>query len=309
MSSTHTTKVVVIAGQTGAGKSALAEKLAEHFPFECVSADSVQVYRGFDIGSAKPTESAQRKLPHHLIDLLNPDEAIDAASYARRADHAILDIETRGKVPIVVGGTGLWIRALLMGLVNLPAVNQTLRTELEEQAKRLGAGAMHMRLAKVDPLSAERIHKNDTLRVVRALEVHTQTGEALGQLRQEHARGAPRYQKLMFVLEHGSEELRPKLLARTHKMLHFGWVDEVRALLKRWPRDARAFRSVGYREVCTHLDGELSESELPVAIERETWRYAKRQRNWFRAEKHVDLRGTFEEIEGAAYGQIEAFLS
>ncbi len=305
----HTPKLIVLSGQTGSGKSALAQKLARRFDVEVISADSVQVYRGFDIGSAKPTAAERAELPHHLIDILAPDDAIDAAGYSRRADAVIASLRERNKIPLIVGGTGLWIRALLRGLVDLPAVNLALREELEQQSRAVGNDAMHARLAEVDPLSAEHIHPNDTLRIVRALEVYAQTGKALGKLRQEHGLGGPRYRTLMFAIEHPSEELRPKLRARTEHMLASGWIEEVEALLAQWPTNARAFGSVGYREICAHLGGKITRNDLPEVIERETWRYAKRQRNWFRAEPYVDKRGPVEELETAAFSDVEEFLS
>lgn len=301
--------LVVIAGQTGSGKSALALKIAEQFPVEIVSADSVQVYRGFDIGSAKPSPAELTQLPHHAIDIIDPDQAIDAAAYARLADDAIASIVARGKIPLVVGGTGLWLRALLMGLVDLPAVDAELRARLESEAKTLGSQALHDRLAAIDPLSAEQIHANDQLRIVRALEVYAQTGSPLGELRRNHALGKPRYTFAMLVLEHSADELRPQLLRRTHHMLELGWIEEVRALLHSWPAEARAFGSVGYREVCAHLRGKVTTQDLPELIERETWRYAKRQRNWFRAEQYVQCRGTFAHFEQHAYDIIADLLS
>ena len=186
------TPLVVVAGPTATGKTAAALTLARALGCELVGADSVQVYRGFDIGSAKPTEKELGEVRHHLVDVLDATDAIDAMEYAALADRAIDDLEDRGAHPIVVGGTGLWIRALLRGLVELPPPDPILRARLEAEVADLGAESAHQHLYAVDPLAAERIHPNDTLRIVRALEVHTQTGRPLGELQAEHALGAPR---------------------------------------------------------------------------------------------------------------------
>lgn len=302
-------ELVVIAGQTGSGKSSLAMKLAKHIPAEVVSADSVQVYRGFDIGTAKPSKSEQAALTHHLIDIVEPDETIDAAEYARRADLAIADIAQRRRLPVVVGGTGLWIRALLMGLVGLPPVDPHLRERLTQEARVSGTAAMHARLARVDPLTSAQVHPNDTLRIIRALEVFEQTGTPIGVIRQAHALGEPRYRFIVFAIEEDASSLRPRLQERAISMLQAGWIDEVRELRRRWTPHARPFGSVGYREVCAYLDGTIEQANLAARIEQETWRYAKRQRNWFRAERYVAHRGPREEIESIVLDRLEEFFA
>lgn len=225
--------IVVIAGMTGAGKTDLALALARRLDAELVGADSVQVYRGFDIGSAKPTKDELRGIAHHLIDVVDPDEAIDAARYAELADAAIADVARRGRVPIVVGGTGLWLRALLRGLVALPAPDPKIRGELEAEADRVGAPALHARLITLDPRAAGAIHPNDRLRIVRALEVHAQTGEPIGELRAKHALGAPRHDALVLLIDRPRDEMTARMEARTTSMLARGLLDEVRALLAR----------------------------------------------------------------------------
>ncbi|MBC7171604.1 MAG: tRNA (adenosine(37)-N6)-dimethylallyltransferase MiaA, partial [Polyangiaceae bacterium] len=195
---------IVIAGPTASGKTAAGLWIARHLGGELVGADSVQVYRGFDIGSAKPTEEELSGVAHHLIDIVDPDEEVDAQRYAELADAAIADIEARGRVPIVVGGTGLWIRALLRGLVSVPPVDRELRARIEAEVDQEGSPAMHARLAAVDPRAAAGIHPNDRLRIVRALEVFEQTGTPMGELRHAHALGAPRYDALFVVLDPGA---------------------------------------------------------------------------------------------------------
>lgn len=288
--------LVVLAGPTASGKSSAAMTIAARYDAELIGADSVQVYRGFDVGSAKASADERAAVRHHLIDVLDPTEAVDAAEYARLADAAIAEVHGRGKRALVVGGTGLWIRALIRGLVDLPPVDHVLRAQLEDEGKRDGAAALHARLAMLDPISAESIHPNDTMRVVRALEVHTQTGRPLGELRAEHARGAPRYPTLFIVIDCPIDVLTGRIEARLEGMWAAGFEDEVRALLDRWPSDARAFGSVGYRQMVALVKGEADETETRTAIRHATRQYARRQRNWFNAEQGVGWRASREEL-------------
>lgn len=285
----ETTPIVVVAGPTGSGKTALALELARAVDAELVGADSVQVYRGFDIGSAKPTAEELRGVVHHLIDVAEPDEAIDAMRYARLADEAIASAAARGRASIVVGGTGLWIRALVRGLVDLPPVDAALRARLEEETRELGSAAMHARLAGIDPLAAGRIHPNDALRIVRALEVHEQTGTPIGELRAAHALGEPRRPTLFVVLEPDLDALTPRIDERVNAMIEAGWPSEVKALMERWGTSARALSSVGYREWTQHFAEGVPYEETVRAVKHATRLYARRQRNWFRAEPGIDV--------------------
>lgn len=278
------TRIVVIGGVTASGKTAAAIELAKARGGELVGADSVQVYRGFDIGSAKPTAEELDGVRHHLIDVIDPDEDIDAARYASLAAAAIDDIAARGKLPIVVGGTGLWIRALLRGLVELPVADPVVRAALEEQADRIGIPELHARLSAVDPAAAARIHPNDRRRIVRALEVLEQTGRPLGELWAEHARGAPRYDALCFALDRPREELYAAIRARVRAMLEAGWVEETRALLERWGAGVRPMQSVGYTQIVEHIARGVSLEDTERRIYKATRIYTRRQRTWFRGE-------------------------
>jgi tRNA dimethylallyltransferase len=301
-------KIVVVSGPTAAGKTDVALDLARRFDGELVGADSVQVYRGFDVGAAKPTASELGGIAHHLIDVIDPDEAIDAARYATMADTVIADVHRRGRVPIVVGGTGLWLRALLRGLVALPEPDPMLRASLEREAETLGDAAMHERLRSIDPRAASAIHPNDRLRIVRALEVHAQTGEPLGELRARHALGAPRHDSLIVLIDRSRQEMATRMAARTQTMLDRGLLDEVRALLARWGPDVRAMGSVGYREVCAHLAGELDAAALAPAITRATHVYARRQRTWWGHDTDA-LRFVLPTDEPAIAPRVAAFLA
>ena len=250
----------------------------------------MQVYRGFDIGSAKPTENELGDVRHHLIDVVDPNQSIDAMAYASLADAAIADIRARGRLPIVVGGTGLGIRALLRGLVDVPAVDPELRRRLAVLAEAEGAPALHARLAQVDPVSAETIHPTDALRIVRALEVFEQTGKPLGSLRAEHALGKPRYESVFVVLDIEREAHGAIIERRAEKMLAAGWIDEVRRLRERWGDEVRAFGSVGYREVLAHVRDAVPLDETLRQVRKSTRVYARRQRTWFQGAPGVSWR-------------------
>lgn len=290
-----TPSVLVLAGPTGVGKTQTAVALCRRLGGEIVGADSVQIYRGFDIGAAKPTPQELSGVRHHLIDTLEPDEPVDAARYAALADAAIAEIDGRGRVPIVVGGTGLWLRALLRGLLELPPVDAGLRAQLTEAWKTRGATAMHEQLAVLDPKSAQAIHPNDQLRVIRALEVHAQTGEPLGELRAQHALGLPRYRARVWALDLPRAHFADAIRRRAQAMWEVGWLEEVRQLNARFGARARALGAVGYRELVAHLETYPSDAAPPAAVAetlaavvRATLGYAKRQRTWFRGEPYVD---------------------
>lgn len=278
-------RLLVLAGVTGAGKTRSAIALARRFGAELVGADSVQVYRGFDIGSAKPTPEELGDLRHHLIDVVDPDEAIDAARFAELADAAIAGAAARGRRAIVVGGTGLWIRALLRGLLSLPDPDPGLRAALDEELEARGPAAMHAELAAVDPRAAAKIHPNDARRIHRALEVYRQTGEPLGELQAEHAKGAPRYPSLAYFLDvEPRERLRERLRDRIGAMVERGWVEEVRGLLERWGPDVRPMNSVGYRQMKEHVLDAVALEEAERLAYKATRVYTGRQRTWFRAD-------------------------
>jgi tRNA dimethylallyltransferase len=298
--------IVVVTGPTGVGKTHVALELARRFDGELVGADSIQIYRGFDIGSSKPTSSELAGIAHHLIDLREPEDVLDAASYAELAAVAIMDIGARGKLPIVVGGTGLWLRALLRGLVELPPVDRALRARLEGEWDERGGIAMHTQLAERDPLSAAKIHPNDKLRVVRALEVFAQTGRPLGAARNEHALGRARYRDYTIVLDIEPVHHRERVKARTRAMLEAGLVPEVAGLLERHGA-VRALGSVGYKQVVEHLSLGVPLAETEIAIARATSLYARRQRTWWRSDPSVHKRITPQAVHDAdVLREIEA---
>ena len=296
--------LLAVVGPTGVGKTASAVSLCKRVGGEIIGADSIQVYRGFDIGSAKPTTEQLGGVPHHLIDVCQPDDELDAMRYAKLADAAIAGVLQRGHVPVLVGGTGLWIRALLRGLVPLPPVDEALRRSLIERWQDRGPQAMHDTLRTIDPLTAGTVHPNDQLRVVRALEVHAQTGEALGELRRAHALGAPRYRTLSFFVDVPPAHYRASLETRTDAMIAAGWPDEVRAIVAAHGRELRALGSVGYRQVLEHVTSAQPLAETRTAIVQATAVYARRQRTWFKSDPTVSHRMTPAELLDRAAGEL-----
>ncbi len=274
--------LLVVVGPTGSGKSDLALDLAERLGGEIIGADSVQVYRHFDLGSGKPTVSERARVPHHLVDAIEPDEPFDAARYAVRADSAIAEVRARGARPIVCGGTFLWVKALLEGLSGAPPADAELRAEHQRIAREQGNTALHDQLAAIDPASAARLHPNDVVRVSRALEVFAASGRTMTEFRQDHGFATQRYPARLLAPEVTAEELDGRIAGRVRRWLEAGWVDEVRELRRRGFGDTRAMSAVGYREVNQHLDGELAEADLAITIERTTRVYARRQRTWLR---------------------------
>ncbi len=278
--------LLVIVGPTAAGKSAAALDLALALRprGEIVTADSQQVYRGLDIGTAKPAAKERRGIAHHLVDVVDPDDPFDAATYVRLADAAIAEIRARGRRVVVAGGTGLYVRALLRGLVDAPAADPALREALLSEERTAGTGTLWARLAGVDPAAARTLHPNDLVRIVRALEVHTLRGVRLSALQKEHAFAVPRHRARLFGLDVGRDVHRERIAARTRAMIEAGWVAEVRRLLDRYPPTLRSLGSLGYRQIVAHLTGGVPLESSVAAIVAATTRFARRQRTWFRSE-------------------------
>jgi tRNA dimethylallyltransferase len=258
-------------------------RLARARSGEIVSCDSQQVYRGLDLGTAKPSPQERREVPHHLLDVVEPDAAFSAADYARLARAALADVRRRGSLAIVAGGTGLYLRALLAGLFEGPPRDQALRRRLQAIAERHGDERLHRMLRRVDAAAAARIDPHDRVRVVRALEVFRVTGRAITVQQGEGARPLEGFRPFLVGLRPGRGELRRAVEARTSAMLAGGLLDEVRALLaRRLSPGLRSLQSIGYRQALQVLNGELTAAEAEGAIVTETMRLAKRQLTWFR---------------------------
>jgi tRNA dimethylallyltransferase len=272
--------VIAVVGPTATGKTALALALAERLDGEVIGADSVQIYRHFDIGSGKPSAGELRRAPHHLVDEIDPLEHIDAAAWAERAARVADDVRSRGKVPIVCGGTFLWVKALLFGLAEAPAGDRVLRARHAEIAGSEGRAALHGQLAAVDPDSAARLHPNDFVRVSRALEVHEITGKPMSVWQKDHGFRRERVRARLLALDVDPATLTERITARARGWLATGWVEEVESLRARGYGEARAMGSVGYAQVRAMLAGEIPLGELEVSIVRATRVFARRQRTW-----------------------------
>jgi tRNA dimethylallyltransferase len=276
-------RLIAIVGPTASGKSALALRLARELSGEIVSCDSLQVYRGLDIGSAKATTAERREVPHHLIDVVEPDAPFSAADYGRLARQACSDIVDRGRLPIVAGGTGLYLRALTEGLFEGPSRDEPLRRRLEGLADRFGAGRLHRVLRRRDPVAASRIEANDRVRVVRALEVLRATGRPISS---HHAGGTarlPGFEVMVLGLAPTRELLRARVEARTTLMFERGLLEEVRGLLSRgFGPSLRPLQAIGYRQAVAVLQGAADLDSAQRDIVTATMRYAKRQMTWFR---------------------------
>jgi tRNA dimethylallyltransferase len=281
-------KILVICGPTASGKSELALRLAEQLDAEIVNADSIQVYRGMDVGTAKPSVEELARISHHLIDIADPDQPFSAADFAAAADTAISDISSRGKRTIVVGGTGLYIRALLKGLVDSPGGADQFRQALHEEAILTGNQSLLERLRRVDPELAAQLHPNNLVRIIRALEVHHLTGIPLSQYQQAHGFSEERYHSLQIGIRVERNTLYTRIDSRMDRMLDKGLLDEVRGLLAAgYDTVLKPMRSIGYKEAVAYLNGEFSLDEARRLIKRNTRHYAKRQLTWFNADRDI----------------------
>ena len=280
-----TPRLVAIVGPTATGKSALGLALARRFDGEIVSCDSTAVYRGFDIGTDKVPPAEQEGIPHHLVDVVDPTEEYSAARYARDAAAVVRDITKRGRLPIVVGGTGFYYRALTRGLFDGPSRDERLRRRLERVAARRGPASLHGWLAKVDPASAERISAADVKRVVRALEVWILTGRPLTDHFAATAAPLPEYEVTSFALQIPAEDTAARVARRVDKQFEQGLLDEIRALLARGvPETALPFTGLVYRQALEYLHGVRDEAATRELIVRENRKYSRRQLIWFRKE-------------------------
>lgn len=299
-------RIVCLVGPTASGKTALALELAERRPIEVISADSRQVYRGLDVGTGKPTAAERARVPHHGLDVIEPTEEYDAGRFAAMARAAIDDAHGRGRDAVVVGGTGLYVRSLLRGLAPAPPRSPALRSVLGGIAAAGEPGLLHRWLARLDPPTAARVHRNDPVRVVRGLEIVFLTGRPLSWWQAQATTPAP-WTPLVIGLDVAPPELDARIAARVDAMGRAGWLDEVAQLMTRLPTDAPAWRTVGYREWRAHLEGALSADEARTLVVRATRQFAKRQRTWFRAHPELQWRDP-DADRGALLDELAAFL-
>jgi tRNA dimethylallyltransferase len=280
--------VVIVTGPTASGKTAIGIRLARRFGGEILNADSMQVYRYLDIGTAKPTLAERAGVPHHLIDIVAPDVQYNAGRYVVDARRAALEVHGRGRVVFLVGGTGLYIRAFLEGLMEGGAADPDRRRALEEE-HRLAVAAgepwrLHDRLASLDPESAARIHPNDLVRVVRALELIEKSGRSVSELHRSHRHRDRRYRTLHLVIDPGPEKLKARIDARCVQMIEAGLLQEVRSLRERgYGPELSCMRAIGYRHMQPVIDGADTLANVLVEMQRDTRHFARRQRTWLRS--------------------------
>ena len=283
--------IAVLTGPTGTGKSDIALQLAREFPIEIVSVDSAQVYRGLDIGSAKPDAATRAAVPHHLLDLVEANAVYSAGRFVRDATDAIADIEARGRVPLLVGGTMLYLRALIGGIATLPHASEQIRAEIDAEARRLGWPALHTRLATVDAAAAARIHPNDAQRIQRALEVHAATGKPLSALQAATRSPLEREFLVTALVPADRARLHAALALRFENMLAAGLLEEVRTLYARGDLTPEnpSIRAVGYRQLWSHVSGGCTLETAVESAVAATRQLAKRQMTWLRSMPNIRI--------------------
>jgi len=281
--------LVVLVGPTAVGKTELSIELANKLDAEIVSADSMQIYRYMDIGTAKPTEEERKGIKHYMIDIINPDEDFSVADYQYMAKKHINDIHLRQKIPILTGGTGLYINAVCYNYTfSEYDKDDTLRKELNKQALEHGNDYLYEKLKKIDPASAEKIHPNNIRRVIRALEVYLKTGKPFSYYEEMTKKQKILYELLMFGITMKREDLYNRINKRVEKMIEKGLVEEVKGLLSMgYSKELNSMQGLGYRQIIEHLEGKVSLDEAIYLIARDTRRYAKRQYTWFLRDKNI----------------------
>ena len=281
-------KVIIICGSTALGKTATAISLAETFNGEIVGADSMQVYKYMDIGTAKPTLDEQSRVAHHMIDIVVPDEHFDTKAYARLAREKVTKLNSRDITPFIVGGTGLYIKALLHGLFEAGASDPRIRSRLKEEAQIYGSAFLHKRLSRKDTDTAKKIHPNDAYRILRALEVHESTGKTMAQLHREHSFKDNPFDFLKIGLHINRDILYDRIDRRVDAMIDTGLVGEVAELLEMgYASHLKSMQSIGYRHMVDFIQGRYEWDETVRTLKRDTRRYAKRQLTWFKADSDI----------------------
>lgn len=281
--------LIILTGPTAVGKTKASIGLAKAINGEIISADSMQVYKGMDIGSAKIRLEEMEGVPHHLVDVLEPDEEFHVVRFQKMAKHAMEEIYAKGKIPILVGGTGFYIQAVLYDIdFTENEGDVSYRKQLEDFAKEQGAEALHEKLQAVDPKAAEEIHAHNVKRVIRALEYFRQTGQPISAHNEEQRQNESPYEQAYFVLNDDRQNLYKRINLRVDQMVEEGLLDEVRALRdKGYTRNLVSMQGLGYKEVLAYLDGECTLEEAVEIIKRDTRHFAKRQITWFKREKDV----------------------
>jgi tRNA dimethylallyltransferase len=275
-------KIPIVTGPTASGKTALSIETALKLGAEIISADAYQVYKGMDIGTGKASPEELAAVPHHLIDILEPDATYSAGDFFFQAEKHIADIISRGKIPVIAGGTGLYAETLIKGIFDAPPRNETLRAELEEEGEKKGYAHLHGVLAEMDPEFASSIPESDKTRIIRGLEINTDLGITVREA-QKHFHINPSYEYSVFILSDERERMYARINERVLKMFDAGWVEEVKKLLNiGYNENLHSFKAIGYREIAFHIKGEAGFHSVVSEIQKKTRNFAKRQVTWFR---------------------------
>lgn len=305
-------KIIIICGPTGVGKTAVAVVLAQHFHGQIIGADSMQVYKYMDIGTAKPTVEEQARVVHHMIDIVEPDESFDAAQFSEGGRAKIFELSRQNIIPFVVGGTGLYIKALLYGLFNADVSDPGVRERLKAEADTQGVEFLYERLSRLDPDTAKRLHSNDTYRILRALEVVESTGQSISRQQTNHGFLEQPFECLKIGLNMDRAVLYERINTRVDAMIAAGFLDEVEALLnKGYSANLKSMQAIGYHHLVDYVKGQLSWEECVRTLKRDHRRYAKRQLTWFGADSEIIWK-TPQQIEELTHlvqkfiGQVQA---
>ncbi len=290
-----------LTGATASGKTKVSLELAQILDAEIISLDSMAIYRGMDIGTAKPDLNQQSMIPHHLIDIVEPPESFSVSEYRVAALEKIREIQATGKQVLFVGGTALYLKALLRGLFEGPPADWGFRKEIEQEIENSGAEFLHQRLAMIDPVSAHKLHENDHRRIIRALEVYKQTGKPISHWQMQFDEGRQSDQCRVFTMRHARPVLHQRIETRVESMFSEGLVDEVKGLLERWTDIGKtASQAVGYREVIEYLEGKMTMEETIERVRVRTRKFARHQETWFRGMSEcriIDIDSDFEPSE------------
>ena len=281
-------KIIVVCGPTAIGKTTVGIHLADKFSGEIIGADSMQIYRHMDIGTAKPTPEERRRVPHHMVDIADPDEDFDAVQYSERARMTIADLYRQGRMPFAVGGTGLYIKAMLHGLFRSEPVDPKIRSRLRQELEQGGSSRLYRRLQQIDPDAAGHVHPNDSYRILRALETIESSDKSISKHHQDHGFEDEPFNTLKIGLRKDRKKLYDRIDQRVDSMIQTGLVEEVKKLLAMgYAAELKSMQSIGYRHVVGYLEGSLPWDECLRMLKRDTRRFAKRQFTWFGADPQI----------------------
>ena len=280
-------KILAVVGPTASGKTTLSLQIAQEFNGEIISTDSMQIYRYMNIGTSKATFAEQEMVAHHQINIVDPDEHYSAGKFERDTDHIISNLISKGKIPILVGGSGLYYRATLYGLSHIPQIPIGIKKEIQQSFEKNGIEYCYQQLQKLDPQSAQVLHSTDKARILRALEVYKHTHQSIKEFQHQDSFAQPKYSIFAIGYRWERKELYERINQRTGIMINQGWVDEVKNLLKKYPTDLRSLQSIGYTQIISFLQGNLSQEEMIEKIQQKTRNYAKRQLTWFQKESNI----------------------